>query len=75
MGYLHTHQQILGNVQRILDSKQIDVVVTHDWWERFRKRHPYLTLRRAAPLSYVCAMAQDKEEAIGRYYALQWKPA
>ena len=34
---------------------------------RFRKCHPYLTLRTAAPLSYVRAMAQD-EEAIGRYY-------
>ena len=58
MGYPHTRQQILGIVEWILDSKQIDVVVTHGWWERFRKRHPYLTLRTAAPLSYVRAMAQ-----------------
>ena len=69
MGYLHTCQQILGIVQWTLDSKQIDVVVTHDWWERFRKRHLYLTLQTAVPLSYVSSMAQD-EEAIGRYYAL-----
>ena len=69
MGYPHTRQQVLSIVQRILDSKRIDVVVTHGWWERFRRRHSYITLRTAVPLSYVRAMAQDRE-AIDNYYDL-----
>ena len=51
MGYPHTRQEVLGIVQRILDSKRIDVVGTHAWWERFRRHHSYITLRTAVPLS------------------------
>ena len=69
MGYPHTRQQVLGIVQNILDVKNVDVVVTHGWWERFRNRHPYLTLRTAVPLSFVRAMAQDPE-AIRCYFDL-----
>ena len=44
-------------------------VITGGWWERFRQRHPYLTLRTAVPLSYVRAMASDCD-SIDRYYDL-----
>ena len=69
IGYPHTRQQILGIVQEIVNSRNSDVVVTNGWWERFRQRHPHITLRTAVPLSYVRAMAQD-QQSIDRYYDL-----
>lgn len=38
-------------------------------WEYFRRRHPKLTLRTAAPVSYARAMASDPE-IINNYYDL-----
>lgn len=69
MGYPHTRQQILALVQQILNSKNIvaAVTITHGWWNRFRQRHPFITLRSAVPLSYVRAMAQDKG-SIEKYF-------
>lgn len=69
MGYPHTRQQVIGIVQQIVSAKRRDVRVTLGWWERFRQRHPYLTLRSAVPLSYVRAMAQD-QDSIDHYYSL-----
>ena len=69
MGYPHTCQQILGLVQHIVDNKGMSVVVTRGWWDRFRQRHPHLTLRTTVPLSYVRVIAQD-EEVIASYFDL-----
>ena len=69
IGYPHTRQQVIGIVQNVVNSKNMDVVITSGWWERFRQRHPYLTLRTAVPLSYVRAMASDSD-SIDRYYDL-----
>lgn len=71
IGFPHTRQQVISIVQEIVNSKPKlhDVVVTNGWWERFRQRHPHLTLRTAVSLSYVRAMAQD-QESIDRYYNL-----
>ena len=71
MGYPHTRQQVIGIAQQIVSAKRTcrDVVVTLGWWERFRQRHPSLTLRSAVPLSYIRAMAQD-QESINHYYNL-----
>ena len=52
-GYPHTRQQVIGIAQEIVNSKDMEVVVTNGWWERFLQRHPYLTLQTAVPLSYV----------------------
>lgn len=60
---------MIGIAQEIVNSKDIEVVVTNGWWERFLQRHPYLTLRTAVPLSYVRAMASDRD-SLERYYDL-----
>ena len=44
-------------VQQILDDKGIQTTISNGWWERFRQRHPNLTLRSAVSLSYARAMA------------------
>ena len=36
-----------------------DVTITSGWWSSFKNRHPQLTLRKATPLSYARANAQD----------------
>ena len=45
IGYPHTRHQIMGIVQGI------QTVISDGWWERFKKRHPSITLREAASLS------------------------
>ena len=67
IGYAHTRREVLGIVQRIVESKGGHTVVTDGWWSRFCNRHPQLTLRIAMPLSYARAMATD-DEVISRYY-------
>ena len=53
-------------VQRIIESKGIEAIfisysISNGWWERFRKRHPNLTLKSAMPLTYARAMATDSD--------------
>ena len=68
IGYPYTMKQILGLVQQVIDKKGIaDAKVSTGWWERFSRRHPELTLRCAAPLSYARAMATD-HSVIEKYY-------
>ena len=50
IGYPHTKSQVLAIVQQIVNGKGIKSSVTNGWWERFRGRHPNLTLRSAVPL-------------------------
>lgn len=70
IGYPHTRQQVMATIQEIVNFKpQFHDVITNGWWERFKQRHSYLTLRTAIPLSYVRAMAQD-QESLDRYYDL-----
>ena len=44
IGYPHTRYQIMAIVQDILESKGIQASISDGWWERFRKRHPQITL-------------------------------
>ena len=67
IGYSHTIKQILHLVQQIVDDKGIDTIVTYGWWERFRKRHPSLTVRVAVPFSLSRAIASDPE-MLDRYF-------
>ena len=39
-------------IQEILEEKGIEAHVSDGWWDQFKKRHPELTLRVAAPLSF-----------------------
>ena len=62
IGYPHTRQQIIGIVQQALDKKfDQPPSVTNGWWERFVNRHVNLSLRTPAPLSFIRAMAMDRE--------------
>ena len=61
IGYPHTRHQIMGLVQEIISGKGIQTVLSDGWWERFKKRHPSITLREAASLSYARVMASDQE--------------
>ena len=67
IGYPHTRKQVFSLVQQILDDKGIQTTITNGWWERFRQRHPNLTLRSAVSLSYARAMASDNDVLL-RYY-------
>ena len=40
---------------------KVHCIISEGWWERFKSRHPLITLTMAAPLSYAMAMATDKE--------------
>ena len=67
IGYPHTKNQVLALVQQIVDSKGIDTTVINGWWERYRQRHPRLTLKSAVPLTYARAMATD-QDVLNRYF-------
>ena len=70
IGYPHTRQQIIGIVQQAL-AKKFDQPpsVTNGWWERFVNRHVNLSLRTPAPLSFIRAMAMDRE-CLDQYFDL-----
>ena len=69
VGFARSRQQVIQLVQEVVTLKGLAVTVTHGWWESFRRRHPKLTLRTAAPVSYARAMASDPE-IINKYYDL-----
>ena len=67
IGYPHTKAQVFSVVQQIIDSKGIKSTVSNGWWERFRGRHPNLTLRSAVPLALARAVATDSA-VIDKYF-------
>ena len=70
MGYAKTKKDILTVVEEIVASKGYrQVNVSNGWWEAFKQRHLYLTLRTVEKLSYACAVASDPV-VIDRYYGL-----
>jgi len=69
IGYPHTRYQIMAIVQEMLESKGIQTSISDGWWERFKKRHPEITLRVAAPLSFARAIASDRD-SLNCYYDL-----
>ena len=56
-------------MQEVVIRKGLPVCVTHGWWDSFKHRHPKLTLRTAAPVSYARLVASDPE-IINNYYNL-----
>lgn len=70
LGYPHTRRQIIVIVQEILNKRRTEpIAVTIGWCERFIDHHPNLSLRTPAPLSFVRAMATEKE-CLERYFDL-----
>lgn len=69
IGYGHSRKQVLAIVQKIINDKGINTVITNGWWERFCKRNPQLTLRTTAPLSRARTLASDRT-SIDNYFDL-----
>ena len=69
IGYPRTRIQVLAIVQQYLDKKQVNKIVSNGWWQRFRSRHPGITLRSAAPLSLPRAKAADRS-VLDKYFAI-----
>ena len=70
IGYPFTRKRVLYLVQQIVEDKGVRLAqgqVTNGWWESFKKRHPKIILRSAAPLSHTRALASD-QEVIDRYF-------
>lgn len=69
IGYARSRQQVLQLVQEVLDRKGISTRVSHGWWDSFKRRHPKLTLRTAAPVSYARLVGSDPD-VLRNYYDL-----
>ncbi len=61
VGYARSRQQVIQLVGEVVSRKGLVTDVTHGWWEAFKRRHPKLTLRTAAPVSHARAMASDPD--------------
>ena len=55
-------------VQETLKDKGLDVQVTNDWWELFKRQNPKLVLRTAEPLLYAQLIAGNPD--VLNYYDL-----
>ena len=69
IGYAHTKKQTVALVQRVVDSKGLNVKVGDGWWKLFMKRHGTLTLHTAEPLAYARAVC-SQPEILNHYYDL-----
>ena len=67
VGYPRSRMEVIAIVQQICDQRNIDAVVSHGWWERFCSRHPKISLRSAAVLSYARVRGAS-QEAIDEYF-------
>ena len=69
IGYARSKKQTIALVQRVIESKGLNVKVNDGWWKSFMKRHGSLTLRAAEPLSYARAVC-SQPEILNHYYDL-----
>lgn len=67
IGYPRSRNEVIAMVQRFCVSRDMNVHVTHGWWERFCFRHPEISLRTTSALSYARAKGQN-EEALSSYF-------
>ena len=61
VGYAKSRHQVLALVEQVMQKKGKTVSLSADWWQSFKKRHPTLTLRTAAPVSYARAVSSSPE--------------
>ena len=52
IGYAESRKDVLAIAQQIVCMRKPGVEITKGWWDSFRRRHPEISLRQAAPLSY-----------------------
>ncbi len=66
VGYPRTRPQVLAIVQQYIEKKKIKKIVSNGWWQRFRYRHPNISLRS---LSLPRAKAADRA-VIDKYFSI-----
>ena len=69
LGYPRSRKDVSAMVQTVLVQKGHNGLISHGWWDSFKRRHPDLSLRKAESLScprYVC----NTPEVIKRYFDL-----
>ena len=71
IGYPKSVREVRALVGAILSNKGNSDVgcVSTGWWERFRKRHPTLSLRQGESLAYKRAIATNRD-VINKYFDL-----
>ena len=70
IGYAKSKKDVLAIVTAMMTKKRgIEVNVSKEWWESFRRRHPQLTIRCAETLAYTRAVAAN-EETLNQYFDL-----
>ena len=71
VGYAKSVREVRAIVGAIVVKKQcVDfAAVSHGWWDRFRARHPQLSLRTGESLAYVRAICTNRQ-IIDRYFDL-----
>ena len=59
VGYAKNVREVRAMVGAIVAKKNKleDMTVSHGWWDRFRKRHPHLSLRSGEAFAYHCAVS------------------
>ena len=68
VGYSCSRSDVILLVQEVLYRKGIrDTVVSHGWWEAFRRRHPEVTLRKPEPLSHA-RLAGSHPDVLSHYF-------
>ena len=69
IGYAKSVRGIRGAIVGAKNNLSSSVVVSHGWWDRFRARHPHLTLRTGEALA--CHRAISTNQAvINKYFDL-----
>lgn len=54
IGFSRSKQQIITMIQQVMQRKgRTELTVSEGWWASSRRRHPYLTLRKAEEVSYM----------------------
>ena len=71
VGYAKSRRDVLAIAQQVFNARNpdSDVELTKGWWDRFRKRHPEISLRQAEPLLYARAAANNPK-VIEAYFDL-----
>ena len=67
IGYPRSRKEVIALVQWFCDSRDMNVQVTHGWWEKYCLRHPEISVRTTSALSYARAKGQNTE-ALSSYF-------
>ena len=57
IGYGKTRRDVMALVQRICESRRLEVTISSGWWDSFVRSYPNLTLRAPVPLSRARSIA------------------